>query len=245
MGAAGFLLGEFGPSVGLAGLIVCSLGNLGGAFIAICLLLFGIFMFRYLMYKISSDPIPAAQRRRIVAKEIGIIALNVLIYGGSCIIALGALTAMGYAPFVSLGIIALCITAFVLYRRYRKNHPVEYRYTSQAAIVLFLLVLGLVILPASLISMSETSIDLIRGPQTAVVTLQDFEEDRPTGRYSGLQSTKLMLKFQGSGGKIIPITVKEQDIESLRPIVESRGFMKLTYYPLTHIMVDISKDITS
>lgn len=123
VGFLGILIGEFGCSVGRIGVLCWIAGSLGIFFAGLCFLCFAVFMFRHMVRKAAGQRILTKENVRGAAVELGVIFLNVLIYGGCAIIALGALTAMDSAPFIALPVIAFAILGFASYRIYRKRHP--------------------------------------------------------------------------------------------------------------------------
>lgn len=117
VGFLGILIGEFGCSVGQPGVLCWIAGPLGIFFAGLCFLCFAVFMFRHMVRKAAGQRILTKENVRGAAVELGVIFLNVLIYGGCAIIALGALTAMDSAPFIALPVIAFAILGIFMVPR--------------------------------------------------------------------------------------------------------------------------------
>lgn len=232
VGFLGILIGEFGCSVGQPGVLCWIAGPLG--------IFFAVFMFRHMVRKAAGQRILTKENVRGAAVELGVIFLNVLIYGGCAIIALGALTAMDSAPFIALPVIAFAILGFASYRIYRKRHPFPYEYTSKAWVVVVLAILGIFMVPRMANATSGIA-DLAEGPQTAVVELLDLDVNRPTGRYAGIRTTDYIARFGFGSKRDFTLIVKAQDKEALMPLTETRGLVTVTYYPNSQRLVRIER----
>ena len=241
VGFLGILIGEFGCSVGRIGVLCWIAGSLGIFFAGLCLLCFAVFMFRHMVRKAAGQRILTKENVRGAAVELGVIFLNVLIYGGCAIIALGALTAMDSAPFIALPVIAFAILGFASYRIYRKRHPFPYEYTSKAWVVVVLAILGIFMVPIGMANATSGIADLAEGPQTAVVELLDLDVNRPTGRYAGIRTTDYIARFGFGSKRDFTLIVKAQDKEALMPLTETRGLVTVTYYPNSQRLVRIER----
>lgn len=236
-GFAALVASEFGPSVGAAGLTMNAVGNAG-------VFAMGIALFGFVAVFIAGDWRARPRSReawkqelREGTREFGAVALNIIGYGGPVLLALGALSAADSVPVVSAVIILLCIAGFALFRRWRKRHPHTYERTGGAALFLFMVGLGGIACTASTFEGTKVLADALSGPRTSLCVISNFEEQHPTGRYSSLATTDLALELADSEGRTIHLTVKEQDREALRPLVEANGIARTTFYPRTGILV--------
>ena len=118
-GFAALLYGEFAPSVGYQGVLDRGIGSAG-----ILAMGLGVLCFVPL---VARDPWQAATRSaespeallRAAAKELGVVALNLVCYVGAALVALGALTALDRAP-IAAGLVMIacydaCSMVFLLY----------------------------------------------------------------------------------------------------------------------------------
>lgn len=68
--------------------------------------------------------------------------------------------------------------------------------------------------------------------------LNGFKEQRPSGRGAAFNATDLVIDFTtGVGNKHVYVSIKEQDRAVLQQIVDTGGFVRLTYYPRTNVFV--------
>lgn len=235
-------VGEWGPSIGMAGLL-CNL-CMASAF-----LLFAVAIAGFVLLLVES-----ARSSRSGAKEdFSAVALKLahetlrflvaaIVYGGSVFIALGVLVAFGddASPEklpVAFAVWAVCIGAVVLYRRYRKRHPVKYEMLSSVAISLLVVLFMLGALFVGAVSARETLVDLLQGPKTELCWLAEVDEERATGRYSGFRQDTIELTFETLDERSIFIEVAESDRPGLSDIVAAEGVVWLTYFPESGVFV--------
>lgn len=236
-GFGALMVGEFAPSVGFQGLVDRGIG--GGGLLAMGI---GVLCFVPLILR---DPWRArprtAEGRRELAREAtleaAVVALNLVCYAGTTIFALGALTALDRAPFAAGAAIALCIAAFALYRRHRKKHRRSYELVKPLGIVAFMLAFAAFAGAFGALRASDAVADAIEGPREQRCLLSDFEEQRPSGRYASARSADLVVEFVAENDETVRVSIKEQDREALRQIVDAGGVARLAYYPRTEVFV--------
>lgn len=236
-GFAALLYGEFAPSVGYQGVLDRGIGSAG-----ILAMGLGVLCFVPL---VARDPWQAATRSaespeallRAAAKELGVVALNLVCYVGAALVALGALTALDRAPIAAGLVMIACIVALVLYRRHRKRHPRSYNLTKPLGIVLFMLAFGFAAGAFGTLQTSSALADALEGPREQVCVLSDFDEQRPTGRYSSLRAADLVIDFTDESGQTVRVAIKEQDRAALGQIAEAGSVVRLAYYPRTNVFV--------
>lgn len=240
-GFAALLFGEFSTSTGSAGLIHRGISGAG-------IMADGLGIICYIVIFVAdiwnTRPRDAAERRTALAygiRELRVVGLNLVIYGGCTLLALGTFAGLdGATPRHLIGatiIIVVCIAAIVLYRRYRKKHPFAYEYVPSRALLLFMFAIAVFMLFAGVSTTAEALADAIAGPKTVACQLSDFNEDEPSGRYRSFQATNLDLEFIDESGEIVSVSIKEQDRAVLSQIVDTGGNCYLTYYPHTKIFV--------
>lgn len=244
-GFAALLYGEFGPSVGVAGLAAHGAGS-GGA-LAMGLGLLGyVAIFTADIWRARPRGIEAwRQEARESGREFGAFALNAVCYGGTVLLALGALSAADSVPVASIAIIAACIAGFVLFRRYRKRRPRTYGRVRHVGLLLLMAALGAFGIIAGTTESGKAVADALTGPQTIVCTFSDFNEHRPSGRYQALQTTDLVVDLTDADGRIISVSIKEQDRDALLPLIEAGGVTRAVYYPRTQTLVAFEPFSTS
>ena len=236
-GFAALMVGQFGTSVGNAGLANRAAANAGFFATGISLLGFAA-VFIAGDWRARPRSLEAWKREaREGARELGATLVNIIGYGGTVLLALGALSVADSVPVASVAIILVCIAGFVALRRWRKRHPRTYHRASGAAMFLFMVGFGGVACTAGAFEEANVVADALEGPRTALCAVTGFEEQRPTGRHRALSTTDLALELTDSEGCTIYLTVKEQDREALRPLVEANGIARTTFYPRTGILV--------
>ncbi|MDO4590182.1 MAG: hypothetical protein Q4B35_02125 [Slackia sp.] len=231
------MVGEWMPSIGYVGLLrpLCSAAGF---------VLFGIsFVCVALMMAASSHQRKAGARVDFGATVVKLVrealrfAVSCAAYVGSAFVALAVIVAFGEgAPTPDrllklVVVLAACVGVAVLYRRYRKKHPVSYDMLGAAGIVaLFaLLTLGAFAVGASLAK--DVVADALHGPRTELCWLAEVDENRATGRYSSLSQDKIDMTFKTFDEREIHISVAENDRPGLSDIVDAEGVVWLTYFP--------------
>ena len=88
------------------------------------------------------------------------------------------------------------------YRRHRKRHPRSYNLTKPLGIVLFMLAFGFAAGAFGTLQTSSALADALEGPREQVCVLSDFDEQRPTGRYSSLRAADFVIDFTDGRGPV-------------------------------------------
>lgn len=194
----------------------------------------------------SYAPDPGASSARMDGKALGreiiTLILNLLIYGGGSIMALGAFTSLdrGISPIKVIVVVAVCvacIAAIVLWRRHRVRSGVRFTALSNVGVFLFFAALALVGLVPGAFLGSHVAYDLVAGPRTEICVLQEFNEHHPAGRLAGIQQDTFSLVFVTETGNEAHVTVAKADKAALVGIAESSGEILLTYYPQSEVLV--------
>ncbi|MBS6940248.1 MAG: hypothetical protein KH142_01975 [Slackia piriformis] len=236
-------IGEWAPSIGIVGLLrnICT----ASAFVLFAVSFVGMaFVF---MVNMRRERVRKGEAFAVIAGTMLREALRFLVaclaYGGSAFIALGVLVAFGEGEpsperlLKLVVVVAACIGVVVLYRRYRKRHPVKYEMLGQAGVLLmfFLLTLLGVFIGATLAK--DAVLDLMNGPKTELCWLAEVDENHATGRYSGFRQDSLDLTFRTLDDRDIHIDVAEGDRAGLSDVVDAEGVVWLTYFPESGVFV--------
>lgn len=168
--------------------------------------------------------------------------LNLVIYGGGAIVALGAFTSLdGATSFahiaLAVAVCAACVAAIVLWRRHRVKSGVRFAMLSNVGVPVLLLALALVgIVPGAIVG-SQVASDLVAGPRTDVCTIQEFDEYHPTGRLAGFRQDTFSLTFVTQDGSEARVSVAESDRAALIGVTEVGSEALITYYPHSGVLV--------
>lgn len=236
-GFGALMVGQFGTSVGNAGLANRAAANAGFLAMGLALLGYAV-VFLAGDWRVRPRGLEAwKQELREGAREFGAALINVIGYGGTVIVALGALSVADSVPVVSVVVILACVAGFVALRLWRRRHPRAYPRAWGVAMFLFMVGFGSVACVAGALEEAKVVADALEGPRTTLCAMTGFEEQHPSGRYRALSTTDLALELTDSEGHTIFLTVKEQDREALRPLAEAGGRARTTYYPHTGILV--------
>lgn len=238
------IYGEFSTSVGFVGVIDHGLSGAG-------FLLFGVGMTAILLVLATKawkerpryggahafEGKQAHPALQAFVRETGVVALNLVCYVGSVIVALGALTGINHAPVLALTIMAVCIAVFVCYRVHRSRHRFTYHYFNTLSMLAFCATLAIAGLLGGGLIVRDAVLDATEGPHSTTCYLSDFEEHQPSGRYRGLQTTELVITFTTLDGNDVRVSIKEQDRAMLAEIAAIDGVAWLTFYPRTQVYV--------
>ena len=177
-------------------------------------------------------------------KELGVIALNVLVYVGAVLLSLGALSSLDGARAgqiaVAVVVWIVCAATVVLYRRHRKRRRVAYDDAGPLLLMAFLGAMTLLCAFFSVDSGRSVLADLYQGPRTAVCTLSNVQEDRPSGRYRSLSQTILVCEFTTTAGELVYVEVAKKDASALQgaiEAVEENEAVRLTLYSHSRVLV--------
>lgn len=245
-GAIAYFCGEWGPGIGEAGVVSILVSACGLALFGISLVLLGaIFATSYIRQ--FSNLIP--QEKHDILEKLGhqtlTACLNVLVYGGIFIVAMGGIAALDAGnvatTIVVIAVWACCIAAFVLYRRYRKSHKAHYDLFSSAAIPLFLFLFGLCMLVVPIFNAGGVIQDLKNGPSQADVFLVDAKIDYPYWKYGHIIQADHVLTFFTADEERIVLVVPENDVDSAKVINDQGNFVHLTYYPNTQVLCSVDR----
>lgn len=268
------LYGEWGPSVGFAGLM-------GRLVFAAGFAMFGVSMAFFLAVLVAETVAPAGRRvlwgshagakkhganapaisemnrgststwrsdagrpldKAALVREIVTLLLNLLIYGGGAIVALGAFSSLDRADSIAhvalvVAVCAACVAAIVLWRRHRVRSGMRFTMLSNVGVPVLFAALALVGLIPGLVVGSQVASDMIVGPRTEMCVLQEFGEHHPTGRLAGIQQDTFSLAFATQDGKEAHVTVAAADRAALVGVTEVGSEVELTYYPHAGVLV--------
>ena len=243
-GAAFFIYGEQATGVGFAGIITKLAGCIGMVAFSVGVLIVGICFAKWIV--VTYRALTPAERTitlKALGKQLAVVAVNILVYGGCFILILGGIAALDNASIgtvlVAFVIWAGCIAIFVLYRRYRKKHKMSYKFIGDIALTAFLLAFAVFMLFAFTHTEIPNAVqDMLEGPKTADVLLVEADIDYATARYRALVQDQHVLTFYTSNEERIVLIVPEKDVAAAQVINEYGNFVHLTYYPRSQVFCE-------
>lgn len=243
-GAALYFYGEQATGIGWPGLVNKLIGDFGMAVFSIGTCITGLCFVKWIVISFKAlKPQDRAITLQRFAKQLLVVVVNILVYGGCIILCLGGLAALDGASFGTLGVVfvvwAACITIFVCYRRYRKKHKVSYDIVKYVAIAAFLLGFGAIMFWVFAQSEAPNALqDLAEGPQTADVLLVEADIDYASARYRAWLQDQHILTFATANDERIVLKVPEKDVAAAQVINKYGNFVHLTYYPRSQIFCE-------
>lgn len=238
------LYGDWGTSIGRAGLF--SRLSTAAGFFLFGLSLGGFFsMFAGDLWRYRQTCLRSGSWVRwLWLRELAAVLLNILVYGGAFMLAMGALSSLDGADAAHIAVVAvvwaLCIAGVVGYRRYRKRHRVAYDAIGPVALTAFCATMAVLGVLVGCTIGTDSLVDLVRGSRTELCVFSDVEVNAPTGRYRAFSQTILQCDFITIGGEPVRVEVAEQDawaLESAVDAAEAGGAVRLTFYPRSHTLV--------
>ena len=238
-----FIYGEWGPSIGTAAMGARVGQTVGVALFGISMLMF-CGLFAWLDVRVLRDTAPTlrkAQGKQLV-RELGTVALNVLVYGGTVVLFLGCIAALDDIFFPG-GIFVLllmvgCVAGFVAYRRYRHRHKATYEFMGDLALLLVLLAMGLVGLTGAVSQGSDVTDDLVRGPITINAIASDVQQNHPRGRFRALRQDSITVRYDSEDGQRYYVAISQADWPEAVRQQNDQIFSRVTLYPNSGIFVE-------
>lgn len=243
-GAVLFIYGEQATGVGFAGIVTKLVGGVGMVAFSIGVLIVGICFAKWIVVGWKArTPSERTITLKALGKQLVVVAINILVYGGCFILCLGGIAALDNASagtfLVALIIWAGCIAIFVLYRHYRKKHATSYKLIGDVALTAFLLAFAVFILFAFTRAEIPNAVqDILEGPETADVLLVEADIDYATGRYRAFVQDQHVLTFYTPNEERIVLLVPEKDVAAAQVINKYGNFVHLTYYPRTQVFCE-------
>ncbi|MFR3273044.1 MAG: hypothetical protein ACLTQI_04030 [Slackia sp.] len=242
--AFGLLLaGEWAPSVGYMGLLRYLLVASGFVLFAFSFVGFAILLVVIAQERKGGVRADFGVTAAKLAREVVRLVVACVAYVGSGFVALAVIVAFGKADptpvrlFKLFAVLAACIGVVVLYRVYRKKHPVSYDMLGKVGVATLFVVLTIFSLVAGAFQAQAAVIDLLRGPQTDLCWLAEVEENRATGRYSGFSQDTIEMTFKTLDEREIHISVAENDRPGLADVANAEGVVWLTYFPESGVYI--------
>lgn len=189
----------------------------------------------------STDNAIQGADKAVLGREVVMLLLNLLIYGGGSILALGAFSSLDRAnSFAHVALVAVvcaaCVAAIILWRRHRVRSGARFTMLSNVGVLLLFAALTLVGLIPGLIIGSQVASDLVTGPRSVACVLQEFDEHHPTGRLAGFRQDTISLSFAAQDGNEVHVTVAEADRYAVAGVTEIGSEVLLTYYPRSGVL---------
>lgn len=247
--AFGILLaGEWAPSIGYVGLFRYLLIAAGFVLFAFSFVGFAILLVSIAQERKGGARADFGATAVKLAREIARFVVACIAYVGSGFVALAVIVAFGEGDptpvrlLKLLVVLAACIGVVVLYRIYRKKHPVSFDMLGKAGIAALFVLLTMFGFAAGAFQARDAVIDLLHGPQTDLCWLVDVEEDRATGRYSGFSQDSIVMTFRTVDERDVVITVAERDSSKLSDVANAEGALSLTYFPESGVYVSAKEE---
>ena len=247
--AFGILLaGEWAPSIGYVGLFRYLLIAAGFVLFAFSFVGFAILLVSIAQERKGGARADFGATAVKLAREIARFVVACIAYVGSGFVALAVIVAFGEGDptpvrlLKLLVVLAACIGVVVLYRIYRKKHPVSFDMLGKAGVAALFVLLTMFGFAAGAFQARDAVIDLLHGPQTDLCWLVDVEEDRATGRYSGFSQDSIVMTFRTVDERDVVITVAERDSSKLSDVANAEGALRLTYFPESGVYVSAKEE---
>ncbi len=247
--AFGILLaGEWAPSIGYVGLFRYLLIAAGFVLFAFSFVGFAILLVSIAQERKGGVRANFGATAVKLAREIARFVVACIAYVGSGFVALAVIVAFGEGDPIPvrllklLVVLAACIGVVVLYRIYRKKHPVSFDMLGKAGVAALFVLLTMFGFAAGAFQARDAVIDLLHGPQTDLCWLVDVEEDRATGRYSGFSQDSIVMTFRTVDERDVVITVAERDSSKLSDVANAEGALRLTYFPESGVYVSAKEE---
>lgn len=242
--AFGMLLaGEWAPSIGYVGLFRYLLIAAGFVLFAFSFVGFAILLVSTAQERKGGARTDFGATAVKLAREIARFVVACIAYVGSGFVALAVIVAFGEGDptparlLKLLVVLAACIGVVVLYRIYRKKHPVSFDMLGKAGIAALFVLLTMFGFAAGAFQARDAVIDLLHGPQTDLCWLAEVEENRATGRYSGFSQDTIEMTFKTLDEREIHISVAESDRSGLADVANAEGVVWLTYFPESGVYI--------
>ncbi|WP_349207135.1 hypothetical protein [Slackia piriformis] len=247
--AFGILLaGEWAPSIGYVGLFRYLLIAAGFVLFAFSFVGFAILLVSIAQERKGGARADFGATAVKLAREIARFVVACIAYMGSGFVALAVIVAFGEGDptpvrlLKLLVVLAACIGVVVLYRIYRKKHPVSFDMLGKAGVAALFVLLTMFGFAAGAFQARDAVIDLLHGPQTDLCWLAEVEENRATGRYSGFSQDSIVMTFRTVDERDVVITVAERDSSKLSDVANAEGALRLTYFPESGVYVSAKEE---
>ncbi len=242
-GIALFLYGEWTTSVGIEGVFHYLFRMIGLILLGMSLLIFGIALItRMATVFRKMDPIDRKETVSRATQQILTAFLNVLVYGGLFLLAMGGLSALDGASLIRVAIVFVvwifCVMSFIAYRRYRKKHKMSYSIMGEIGVSLLLLFLGAGMFWVGASGTTDAAQDLSEGPKAEDMFLVDAELENPHWRYQFIVQPNHVLTFYTADENRIVLYVLEADVDKAKAINDLGNFVHVTYYPRTQVFCE-------
>lgn len=244
VGAGLYIYGEQATGIGAAGVVNKLLGSLGMAVFSVGLLIVGVLFAKWIISGLgamSTDD--RSETLKALGKQLLVVLLNIIVYGGCVFLFLGGIAALDYASagvlIAVFGLWALCIAVFIFYRRYRKKHKMSYSLVGYVAMTLFFLGFATLLITAFFRSEAPNAFqDLAEGPTTADVFLVEADIDYPSYRYRAFVQDQHILTFYTADNERIVLRIPEKDVAAAQVINDYGNFVHVTYYPRSQVFCE-------
>lgn len=242
-GFALFMYGEWGPSIGPEAMGARVGQTVGIAFFGAAMLMFCV-LFAWLDVRVLKGTAPTLRRAQAkqLVRELGTVALNLLVYGGTVVLFLGCIAALDNIFFPGgifvLLLMAGCVAGFVAYRRYRSRHKATYQFVGDLALLLLFLAMAIVGALGAVSQGAEVTEDLAQGPVTINAVASDVQLNHPKGRYRALRQDSVTVQYDSEDGQRYYLTISQSDWPEAVRQQNEQIFSRVTLYPNSGIFVE-------
>ena len=241
LGFAVFVYGEQSTGIGLAGVVNKLVYGIGMAIFSAGIIIIGLWFVKWIIVSLlEKDSVDRLATVKRFFGQLGVVLLNVAIYGGTFVLAMSGLSALDSANAGTIAVVlvlwAVCVAVFVLYRRHRKKRRMGYDLVGYLGMTVFLLAIGGFSLTVFFSSNTYNAIrDLQEGPKTADVLLVNDTVRHPAFRYRLILQSDHVLTFYTPEDERIVLEVPDKDIGEAVVIDDYGDYVHLTYYLYTQV----------
>lgn len=248
--------GEWGPSVGEAGLAMQACQGAGLAAFGVSMAMTARLL--HLKHRVETTGASTAPSERARAalrgeyiRELATLLPAVAAYAGCALLFLIGVSFLEEETALNLIIMLAfaggAVALATLTHRKRKRRGVAYKHLGNAGLIAFCLAFAV---GGALIGWDiawRAAVDAASGPATVRCFYRDYDINRPTGRYAGLHPTRLELAFanvSGDGAMPDPVVyVAASDVDAVLDQVfrDNSLALDLTYYPNSNVFVSAKK----
>lgn len=248
--------GEWGPSVGEAGLAMQACQGAGLAAFGVSMAMTAHLL--HLKHRIETTGASTAPSERARAalrgeyiRELATLLPAVAAYAGCALLFLIGVSFLEEETALNLIIMLAfaggAVALAALTHRRRKRRGVAYKHLGNAGLIAFCLAFAV---GGALIGWDiawRAAVDAASGPATVRCFYRDYDINRPTGRYAGLHPTRLELAFanvSGDGAMPDPVVyLAASDVDAvLDQVFRDNSFaLDLTYYSNSNVFVSAKK----
>ena len=244
--------GEWGPSVGEAGLAMQACQGAGLAAFGVSMAMTARLL--HLKHRVETTGASTAPSERARAalrgeyiRELVTLLPAVAAYAGCALLFLVGVSFLEEETALNLIIMLAfagsAVALATLTHRRRKRRGVAYKHLGNAGLIAFCLAFAV---GGALIGWDiawRAAVDAASGPATVRCFYRDYDIDRPTGRYAGLHPTRLEFAFANVSGDgampdpVVYVAANDVDVVLDQVFRDNSFVLDLAYYPNSNVFV--------